>query len=121
MSKQLTRAEEQVMQILWGIGKGYLKSIIDEMPAPKPHSNTVATILKILLDKGFVDYEVHGRVHCYFPLITKSSYSDSTLKSLVEGYFQGSFSEVVSFMIKQKDLTASDLQVLLSQLKKANK
>ena len=119
--KTLTKAEEQIMFVLWKIEKGYLKDIIDEMPDPKPHSNTVATIIKILIDKGYVSNEVHGRVHCYYPLITKESYSSNSIKSLVDGYFEGSFSEVVSFMVKQKDLNVDDLELLLNQLKNKNK
>lgn len=119
--KQLTKAEEQIMFVLWKIEKGYLKDIIDEMPLPKPHSNTVATIIKILIDKGYVNNEVHGRVHCYYPMITKEAYSTSSIKNLVEGYFEGSFSDVVSFMVQQKELKVDDLELLLKQLKNKNK
>jgi predicted transcriptional regulator len=91
------------------------------MPEPKPHSNTIATIVKILIDKGYVANEVHGRVHCYYPVISKDDYSSNSIKSLVEGYFEGNFSDVVSFMVKQKDLKVSDLELLLNQLKNKNK
>lgn len=67
--KPLTKAEEQVMQVIWKLQQVYLKDILDCMPTPKPHSNTIATILKILIDKGFVGFQVHGRVHCYLSLI----------------------------------------------------
>jgi predicted transcriptional regulator len=119
--KPLTKAEEQIMFVLWKIEKGYLKDIIDDMPEPKPHSNTIATIVKILIDKGYVANEVHGRVHCYYPVILKDDYSSNSIKSLVEGYFEGNFSDVVSFMVKQKDLKVSDLELLLNQLKNKNK
>lgn len=115
--KPLTRAEEQIMQTIWKLGKAYLKDIVEEQPEPKPHSNTVATILKILMDKGFVDVEVHGRVHQYFPLVSKEEYSSSTIQNLVSNYFEGSFADVVSFMVKQKNLKAKDLELLLEQLK----
>ena len=117
MNKPLTKAEEQVMQSLWKLESAYLKDILDSMPEPKPHSNTIATIIKILIDKGYVTHEVHGRVHCYSPSISKEQYSSSSIKSLVEGYFEGSFSDVVSFMVKQKDLKVSDLEMLLKQIK----
>ncbi len=120
MSKPLTKAEEQVMQVLWKFESAYLKDIIDGMPEPKPHSNTIATIIKILIDKGYVTHEVHGRVHCYAPVISKEEYSSSSIKTLVEGYFEGSFSDVVSFMVKQKDLKVADLELLLQQIKKNN-
>jgi len=118
MSKPLTKAEEQVMQVLWKLESAYLKDIIDEMPAPKPHNNTIATIIKILIDKGYINHEVHGRVHCYAPVISKEEYSSSSIKTLVEGYFEGSFGDVVSFMVKQKDLKVADLELLLNEIKK---
>jgi BlaI family transcriptional regulator, penicillinase repressor len=115
--KPLTRAEEQIMQTIWKLGNAYLKDIVEEQPEPKPHSNTVATILKILTDKGFVDVEVHGRVHKYFPLVSKEQYSSSSIQNLVSNYFEGSFADVVSFMVKQKNLKAKDLELLLEQIK----
>jgi len=115
--KPLTKAEEQIMQTIWKLGNAYLKDIVEAQPEPKPHSNTVATILKILMDKGFVDVEVHGRIHQYFPLVSKAEYSSSTIQHLVKNYFEGSFADVVSFMVKQKKLKAKDLELLLDQLK----
>ena len=118
MSKPLTKAEEQVMQVLWKLESAYLKDVVDAMSAPKPHSNTIATIIKILIDKGYISHEVHGRVHCYTPAVSKEKYSSSSIKNLVEGYFEGSFSDVVSFMVKQQDLKVADLELLLQQIKK---
>ena len=120
-TKALTKAEEQVMFVLWKLEKGYLKDIIEAMPNPKPHSNTVATILKILIDKHYITNEVHGRVHCYVPIVTKEAYSSASIKQLVEGYFEGSFTDVVSFMVQQKDIKVKDLELLLDQLKKKKK
>ena len=117
MIKPLTKAEEQVMQCLWKLDNAYLKDIIDAFPEPKPHSNTVATILKILIDKEYVGHEVHGRVHYYHTLVSKQSYFSSSLRSLVDGYFEGSFTDAVSFMVKQKDLKVKDLELLLQQIK----
>jgi BlaI family transcriptional regulator, penicillinase repressor len=116
--KTLTRAEEQVMQALWKIGKGFLKDIVEEMPSPKPHSNTVATLLKILIDKKFVTAETFGRMNEYSPLINKQVYSKNTINSLVKGYFGGSFSKAVSFMIEENKLSIQDIELLLQQLKK---
>ncbi len=116
--KVLTRAEEQIMQAIWKLEKAFLKEIVDELPAPKPHSNTVATILKILTEKDFVGVKVFGRMHQYFPLVSKDNYSKTTMKSLVKGYFEGSFSNAVSFMVKENNLSVEDLELLLKQLKK---
>jgi BlaI family transcriptional regulator, penicillinase repressor len=115
--KTLTKAEEQLMQALWRLNKAYLKDIVEVMPEPKPHQNTVATLLKILVDKGFVITEQHGRINEYRPAISKEKYSSKTLRSMVEGYFEGSFTEAVSFMVKQKDIKIKDLELLLQQLR----
>ena len=116
--KSLTKAEEGVMQVLWKLKKGFLKDIVDAMPEPKPHSNTVATLLKILIEKSFVGTELYGRMNEYKPLVGKSEYFKSTMNSLVKGYFDGSFTEAVSFLVDEKKLSVADLELLLKQLKK---
>lgn len=119
--KTLTKAEEQVMQALWKLGEGFIRDVLEAMPLPKPHQNTVSTILKILIEKEFVGVKVFGRQHQYCPLVTKDAYSKSSMKNLVKGYFGGSFSEAVSFMIKENSISVEDLETLLSSLKKAKK
>jgi predicted transcriptional regulator len=121
MIKQLTKAEEQIMQALWKVEKGFLKDIIVQVPEPKPHSNTVATILKILIDKNFVGTESFGRLNQYYPLVKREDYSGNSIKTLVEQYFEGSFSNAVSFMVDKKKLSVSDLELLLKQIKKQKK
>jgi BlaI family penicillinase repressor len=116
--KVLTKAEEQIMQVLWKLDKAFLREIIDELPEPKPHNNTVATIIKILVEKEFVDITVFGRTHQYHPLVSKEAYSKNTMKSFVKGYFEGSFSNAVSFMVKENNLSVEELELLLKQLKK---
>lgn len=116
--KNLTKAEEQIMQVIWKLDKAFLREILDELPAPKPHSNTVATIIKILVDKEFVGITVFGHTHQYYPLVSKEAYSKSTMKSLVKGYFEGSFSNAVSFMVKENNISLDELELLLKQLKK---
>jgi BlaI family transcriptional regulator, penicillinase repressor len=116
--KNLTKAEEQIMQVIWKLEKAFLREILDELPAPKPHSNTVATIIKILTDKEFVGVTVFGRTHQYYPLVSKEVYSKSSMKSLIKGYFEGSFSNAVSFMVKENNISLDELELLLKQLKK---
>src|ERR1700733_11670913 len=116
--KTLTKAEEQIMQVIWKLGKAFLRELIDELPSPKPHQNTVATILKILVEKEFVGVTVFGRTHQYYPLVNKDAYSKSTIKSLVKGYFEGSFSNAVSFMVQENNLSIEELELLLKQLKR---
>jgi len=119
--KQLTRAEEQIMHILWKKGPQFLRDILDDMPLPKPHQNTVATILKILVEKEFVSVDVFGRQHQYAAAISKEDYSGKTIRRVVKGYFEGSFSNVVSFMVKEKNLSIEELEALLKQIKQQNK
>jgi len=119
--RPLTKAEEQVMHVVWRLGNGLLMEIVEGMPEPTPHKNTVATILKTLVDKGFIQVENLGRIHRYHPLITKEAYSRDTLSSVAKGYFEGSFTNVVSFLVDEKKLSVKDLELLLQQLKKNKK
>lgn len=116
--KMLTKAEEQVMQALWHIGEGFLKDIVEAMPEPQPHSNTVATLLKILNEKGFVVTAPVGRNNLYHPKMSKEQYTKQSLGNLVSGYFNGSYSNAVSFLVDQHKLSIQDLELLLKQLKK---
>jgi BlaI family penicillinase repressor len=115
--KELTKAEDQVMQILWTLQKGFVKDIIEEMPSPKPAYNTVSTIVRILETKGFVDHKAYGKTHEYFPLITKEKYTKFYLNNLIKGYFNGSFQNLVSFFAKENKMDAADLEKLLNELK----
>lgn len=119
--KTLTKAEEGVMQALWKVKEGFIRDIMNALPAPKPHQNTVATLLKILVEKEFVGITVVGRQHHYQPLVSREAYSKATMKNLVKGYFGGSFSEAVSFMVKENNISLEDLEALLQQLKKGKK
>jgi predicted transcriptional regulator len=117
--KSLTKAEEQVMQMLWELKQGFLKDIMDKMPEPKPHSNTVATILKILIEKGFVNYEVQGRNNLYKPAVSKAEYGQKSINQLVKGYFEGSPAKLLSHFVNDNKLSQEDLEALLQQIKNA--
>ena len=115
--KELTRAEDQVMQILWKLKKAFVKDIVEEMPEPKPAYNTVSTIVRILETKGFVDHKAYGKTHEYFPLISREKYTKFYLNNMISGYFNGSFNNLVSFFAKENKLNANDLEKLLKELK----
>jgi len=117
--KSLTKAEEQVMQILWQLNKGFLKDLMDAMPEPKPHSNTVATILKILIEKGFVNYEVQGRNNLYKPAVSKTEYGKKSMNQLVKGYFEGSPAKLLSHFVNENKLSQEELEAMLEQIKNA--
>jgi predicted transcriptional regulator len=118
--KALTKAEEQVMQVLWKLEQAFLRDIVDAMPSPRPHQNTVATLLKILVEKEFVGVNVIGRQHQYYPLLSKEDYSKRSMRQLVKGYFEGSFSNVVTFLVKENNISVEELESLLQQIKKQN-
>jgi BlaI family transcriptional regulator, penicillinase repressor len=116
--KELTKAEEQIMQILWELEKGFVKDIVELMPDPKPAYNTVSTIVRILEQKGFVDHTAYGKTYEYFPLISKKDYTRSYMKNFVHNYFSGSFQELVSFFAREDNLSVSDLDELMNGVKK---
>ncbi|MBT8244629.1 MAG: BlaI/MecI/CopY family transcriptional regulator [Winogradskyella sp.] len=116
--KQLTKAEEEIMQTLWQLKKANVKAIIDVLPNPKPAYNTVSTIVRILESKGFVDYEKQGKGHVYFPIVDKELYSNQSLNKLVDNYFQGSFKSMVSFFVKKNDVNVHDIEALLKEINK---
>jgi predicted transcriptional regulator len=115
--KPLTKAEEQVMMVLWRLGKGFLKDILEETPEPKPHSNTVATLLKILIEKGFVQTEVQGRNNFYRPKISKAEYGRKTANQLLKGYFEGSPTKLISQFVTDNKLSVKELEDLLNQIR----
>ena len=118
--KTLTKAEEEIMQILWHLENAFVKDIVDKMPTPKPHYNTVSTIIKILEEKGFVDHESFGKSNRYFPLVDKDDYSKKSMKQFVKKYFEGSFSNMLSFFAKEQDISVQQLEDILHELKKSS-
>ncbi len=114
---QLTKAEEQIMQILWKIELGFVHDILDQMPAPKPAYTTVSTIVRTLIKKGFVGYKAYGKTHEYHALISKDTYSQFFLNKMLKGYFSGSIQNLVSFFVKENDFSVQQLDELLSKIK----
>jgi predicted transcriptional regulator len=108
--KELTRAEEQIMHVLWEIEKGVVKDVLDRLPEPKPAYNTVSTIVRILEKKGFVDHEAFGKTHQYFPRITLNEYRRGFLKSFVNRFFGNSYQEMVSFFASDRKITIQELE-----------
>ncbi len=108
--KELTKAEEQVMQIMWKIGKGYINDLLEYFPAPKPAYNTVSTIVRILEKKGFIDHEADGKSYIYFPIVSKSEYTKHSLGQLMNGYFSNSYKQMVSFFTNDEKLTINELE-----------
>jgi predicted transcriptional regulator len=116
--KELTKAEEQIMQELWVLEKAFVKDIIDRLPDPKPAYNTVSTIIRILEKKGFVDHYAYGKTHQYFPVVSKNDYTKSYFKNFLSGYFSNSFQEMVSFFAKEDKMSLSDLEDIVKEVGK---
>jgi BlaI family transcriptional regulator, penicillinase repressor len=111
--RELTRAEEEIMHILWKIEKGFVKDILEHFPEPKPAYNTVSTIVRILQEKGFVDHKAYGRTHEYFPIVSKDEYSKMHLKTFVNDYFSNSFEKMVSFFAREKGITVKEMEEIM--------
>ena len=114
--KELTKAEEQVMQILWDLKKAFVKDILDKMSQPKPAYNTVSTIVRILEKKGFVGYKAYGKTHEYYPLVARENYSNFYLNSYLNRFFHGSFQDMVSFFAKENKLDKQELEKLVDKV-----
>ncbi|QTD38627.1 BlaI/MecI/CopY family transcriptional regulator [Polaribacter batillariae] len=118
MNKQLTKAEEQIMQVLWDLEKASVKEVIDKLPKPKPAYNTVSTIIRILENKEFVAHKAVGRGFIYYPIIDKETYSNQSLHKLMNGYFNGSFKSMVSFFVKENKMDVKELEAILKEVNK---
>lgn len=115
--KELTKAEEQIMQVLWKLERGFVKDIIELLSDPKPAYNTVSTIVRILEKKGFVGHDAFGKTHQYYPLISKDEYKKKFLKSFMKRYFGNSFQEMVSFFASDRDITLGEMEEIRELLK----
>lgn len=113
----LTKAEEEVMQVLWELESGFVKELIEHFPEPKPAYNTVSTVVRILEQKGAVGHKAFGRTHKYFPKTSKEEYSKLKANHLVNNFFSGSYQELLSFFVKDKKLSLSELESILNQNK----
>tara|TARA_R110000868_G_scaffold65205_1_gene195391 strand:+ start:92 stop:445 length:354 start_codon:yes stop_codon:yes gene_type:complete len=116
--QELTKAEEQVMHVLWNVKKAFVKELLVEMEEPKPAYNTVSTIIRILEKKGFVGFTAFGKTHQYYPLISKEVYKTDLSRSLISKYFEGSFENMVSFFAKKEEIDLNELDDIIKALKK---
>lgn len=119
--RELTRAEEEVMQALWKLQNAFVKDILEEFPEPKPAYNTVSTIVRILEQKGFVDHKAYGKTHEYFPIISKEDYKSFATGKLMEGYFENSVEEMFSFFVREKKIDLKEADEILAMIEKLKK
>lgn len=115
--QKLARREEQIMQVFWNIEKAFIKEIIPELPEPKPHYNSVATMIKILEEKGFLAHEVVGNIFQYYPLISKEEYQKHAMKDVVSLYFDNSYANMFAFFAKEQKMSEKDLNDIIKLIK----
>ena len=108
--KELTKAEEQLMQILWEKKKAFVNDLLEDLPDPKPAYNTVSTVMRVLERKGFVSHKAYGNTHEYFPIVSKKEYTDQSCKTLLKGYFSNSFEKMVSFFAIEEKLSLKEME-----------
>ena len=118
---KLAKREEQIMQVFWDLQKAFIRDIIPLLPDPKPHYNSVATIVKILEEKGFLNHETVGNIYCYFPIITRDDYQKHAMKDIVSQYFNNSYPRMLAFFAKEQNLSDDELSEILKIIKSKKK
>jgi BlaI family penicillinase repressor len=119
--QNLAKREEQIMQVFWTMKKAFIKEVIPGLPDPKPHYNSVATMVKILEDKGFLDHEVVGNIYQYYPVISKEEYQKYAMKNIVGQYFDNSYPKMLAFFAKQQQLSEQELDDIVNLIKTSKK
>ncbi|MEL7120558.1 MAG: BlaI/MecI/CopY family transcriptional regulator [Bacteroidota bacterium] len=118
--EKLTRKEEEIMQVLWKLEKAFVNDIRDELPEPKPHRNTVSTMVRNLQTKGYVGHEAFGPTHRYYPIVTKESYSSEFLGRVMDNYFDQSYKNLVAFFAKEEKISKKDLEEIIRMIEKGD-
>ncbi|WP_295652935.1 BlaI/MecI/CopY family transcriptional regulator [uncultured Mucilaginibacter sp.] len=108
--KELTRAEEQVMRILWQLNEAIVKDVLEQMPEPKPAYNTVSTVIRVLETKGFIDHKAYGNSYVYFPTVSEENYKKFAFDKIMNNYFSNSYQSLVSFLVTEKNLSINELE-----------
>ena len=119
--KKLAKREEQIMQVYWDLGKAFIKEVIPHLPDPKPHYNSVATMVKILEEKGFLDHETVGNLYRYFPVVSREDYQKHAMKDIVSQYFDNSYPSMLAFFAKEQKISESELNEILEIIKSSKK
>ena len=112
--QKLTRKEEEIMQVLWRLEKAFVKEILDELPEPKPHYNTVSTMIKILEEKDFIDRKKLGNMYQYFPIVAKTTYQSDAADDLVEKYFDGSSVNIIAHFAKKENMSEEEIKEIIN-------
>ena len=118
---KLAKREEEIMRVFWKLDKAFIKEIIPQLPKPQPHYNSVATMVKILEEKGFLDHEIVGNVYLYYPKISQHQYQKHAMKDIVKHYFDNSYPRMLAFFAKEENLSEKELKEILEMIKSNKK
>lgn len=116
--QEITKAQEDILKAMWEINEGAVSDVLDALPEPKPAYNTVATVIKVLEKKEYVTHKTYGKTNVYYPLVSKREYAQFVLKDTAKGFFNGSLNQMVSFFVKNKELSLNELEELKDMLEK---
>jgi BlaI family transcriptional regulator, penicillinase repressor len=119
--QKLAKREEQIMQVFWNLKRAFIKEVIPELPDPKPHYNSVSTMIKVLEDKGFLAHDVVGNIYQYFPMVSKEDYQKHAMKDVVSQYFDNSYANMLAFFAKEQKMTDEELNDIVNLIKAGKK
>jgi len=119
--EKLTNKEEEIMRVLWRLKEAFVKEIVAELPDPKPHYNTISTVVRNMEEKGFIKYNAFGKSHRYYPAISKEAYKKTFMHKTIQNYFEDSYKNVVSFFAKEEKISVSELKEIISIIEKNQK
>jgi len=119
--EKLTNKEEEILQVLWKLKKGFVKNIIRELPEPKPHYNTISTIIRNMEEKGYIKYTAYGKTHEYYPIITKEEYRKNYMSKTITNYFENSYKNAVSFFAKEEKISIEELKEIINLIEQKSK
>ncbi len=119
--EKLTNKEEEIMRVLWKLKKGFVKEVVAELPIPKPHYNTISTIIRNMEEKGFIKHQAYGKTHQYYPSVTKEEYRKMFMHKTIQNYFENSYKNVVSFFAKEEKISVDELKEIISIIEKSQK
>jgi len=119
--EKLTNKEEEIMRVLWHLKKAFVKEVVVELPEPKPHYNTISTIIRNMEEKGFVKHNSFGNTHQYLPNVSKEKYREKFMQKTIQNYFENSYKSVVSFFAKEEKISVDELKEIISIIEKNKK
>lgn len=119
--QKLTKREEEIMQVIWDLEKAFVKEVREQLPEPRPHYNTVSTIVRNLEDKGYLAHEAFGNTHRYYPLVSKKDYLEQFVGPGLKRYFDNSFKKMVAFFAKEEKISVEELKEIIEMIEKGDR